>query len=98
VIGPVTVRSQTVVVPGGVAENSHFETRGVTSECSGNERAISGGTGWSDDNQGLALVTQRLTPVLDNSSRVIGFRGVGGNDSGQSSTFTVYALCYTPSS
>jgi hypothetical protein len=26
---------------------------------------------------------------------VTGFRGTGGNDSGNSSTFTLYVLCYT---
>jgi len=92
----VTVRSQTVSIPGGVAENSAYNTGTVTSLCASNERAISGGTGWSDDDPNLELWTQRLTPVLNASNQVIGFRGTGGNDSGQASTFTVYALCYTP--
>lgn len=98
VIGPITVRSQSVSVPGGVAENGAYNTAEVQSLCNGNERAISGGTGWSDSNSGLELWTGRLTPVLNSSNQVIGFLGVGGNDSGQSSTFSVYSLCYTPSS
>jgi len=96
VIGNITVRSQSVTIAGGVAENGAYNTGAVTSLCSGNEQAISGGTGWSDDDAGLELWTQRLTPVLNGSNKVIGFRGAGGNDSGQSSTFTVYSLCYTP--
>jgi hypothetical protein len=96
VIGAVTVRSQSVAIPGGVAENGAYNTGDVTSLCASNERAISGGTGWSDDNTGLELWTQRLTPVLNASNQVVGFRGSGGNDSGQSSTFIVYSLCYTP--
>jgi hypothetical protein len=98
VIGNVTARSQSVEIPGGVAENGVYNTAEVTSLCSGNELAISGGTGWSDSNPGLELWTGRLTPVLNSSNKVVGFRGVGGNDSGQSSTFIVYSLCYTPSS
>jgi hypothetical protein len=96
VIGAVTVRSQSVSIAGGVAENGAYNTADVTSLCSGNERAISGGTGWSDSNAGLELWTGRLTPVLNGSNQVIGFSGTGGNDSGQSSTFIVYSLCYTP--
>lgn len=96
VIGAITVRSQTVAVPGGVGENGAYNTAEVQSLCASNERAISGGTGWSDSNAGLELWTQRLTPVLNASNQVIGFLGAGGNDSGQSSTFIVYALCYTP--
>jgi hypothetical protein len=96
VIGAITVRSANVTVAGGAAENGVYNTGEVTANCSGNERAISGGTGWSDSDAGLELWTGRLTPVLNASNQVVGFRGSGGNDSGQSSTFTVYALCYTP--
>jgi hypothetical protein len=97
VIGAITVRSQTVSVPGGVAENGAYNTGEVTSLCASNERAISGGTGWSDSDPNLELWTQRLTPVLNGSNQVIGFKGSGGNDSGQASTFIVYSLCYVPS-
>ena len=45
---------------------------------------------------GLELFTGRLDPGLNASNQVIGFLGIGLNDSGQASTFTVYALCYTP--
>jgi hypothetical protein len=96
VIGAITVRSANVTIAGGAAENGVYNTGEVTANCSGNERAISGGTGWSDSDAGLELWTGRLTPVLNASNQVVGFRGSGGNDSGQSSTFTVYALCYTP--
>jgi hypothetical protein len=96
VIGAITVRSQSTSIAGGVAENSAYNTGEVQALCTGNERAISGGTGWSDSDAGLELWTGRLTPVLNASNQVVGFRGSGGNDSGQSSTFTVYSLCYTP--
>lgn len=95
-IGAITVRSQSVSIPGGIAENAAANTAEIQSICTGNERAISGGTGWSDSNPGLELWTGRLTPVLNASNQVVGFLGTGGNDSGQASTFIVYSLCYTP--
>jgi hypothetical protein len=41
-------------------------------------------------------MTGELEPQLNAQNQVIGFLGVGLNDSGNDSTFTVYALCYTP--
>ena len=93
-IGPVTVRQTGVVVPGGVAQNGAYDTETVTVNCNAGEKAISAGTGWSDDAADRELWTQRITPIITNNA-VTGFRGTGGNDSGNSSTFTLYVLCYT---
>jgi hypothetical protein len=95
-ISALTVRSATVSVPGGIAENGAYDTATVQALCSSGELSVSGGTGWSDSDDDLELWTQRLTPVPNATNQVIGWRGTGGNDSGQASTFTVYALCYTP--
>jgi len=95
-IKTITVRTSSATIGGGVAENGAYNTARVTRVCDGAERAISAGTSWSDDNAGLELVTMELEPVLNAQTQVIGFLGVGGNDSGQSSTFTVNVLCYTP--
>lgn len=93
VIGAITVRPQS----GPIADpGPGFGKARVTSQCSGNERAISGGTHWSDDNVAYELVTSELQPVQNAQNQVIGFSAVGINDSSQTSTFTVYALCYTP--
>jgi hypothetical protein len=92
-IGPITVRQAGVVVPGGVAHNSQYSTGTVTVNCNANEKAISAGTGWSDDAADRELWTQRMTPIITNNA-VTGYRGTGGNDSGNSSTFTLYVLCY----
>ena len=97
VIGAITVRSASTTVDGGTASNAQYNTRETQVLCASGELAISGGTGWSDSNNDLELFTGRLTPVLNATNQVIGFRGTGGNDSGQSSTFTVYALCYKAS-
>lgn len=96
VIGAITVRTSSTLITGGVAENGALNTARVTSLCQGNERAISAGTSWSDDNANLELYTMELEPQLNPQNQVIGFLGVGGNDSGQNSTFTVHTLCYTP--
>jgi len=92
-IGPISVRQANIVVPGGVAQNSSYDTETVSVNCNPNEKAISAGTGWSDDAADRELWTQRLTPVLTGSN-VTGFRATGGNDSGNTSTFTLFVLCY----
>ena len=93
VIGAITVRQASAVVPGGTAQNAAYDTETVTVNCNSNERAISAGTGWSDDASDRELWTQRLTPLLTGTN-VTGFRATGGNDSGNTSTFTLYVLCY----
>lgn len=92
-IGPISVRQASVTVPGGVAQNSAYDTETVTVNCNPNEKAISAGTGWSDDALDRELWTQRLTPLLTGTN-VTGFRATGGNDSGNTSTFTLFVLCY----
>jgi hypothetical protein len=67
----------------------------VSRNCDGNERAISAGTSWSDDAADLELFTGEIEPLLTNN-QVTGYLAAGGNDSGQSSTFTVHVLCYRP--
>ena len=94
VIGAITVRSASISIDNSTPTNGLYATREVQALCSSGELSISGGTGWSDSNNDLELFTGRLTPVLNATNQVIGWRASGGNDSGQSSTFTVYALCY----
>ena len=96
VIGAITVRNAPALVDGGLAENGAYSSARVTASCQGNERAISGGTSWSDDAAGRELMTGELEPQLNAQNQVVGFLGVGLNDSGNDSTFTVYSLCYTP--
>ena len=94
VIGAITVRSVSILIDNTTPTNGLYTTREVQALCSSGELSISGGTGWSDSNNDLELFTGRLTPVLNATNQVIGWRASGGNDSGQTSTFTVYALCY----
>ena len=53
---------------------------------------------WVTDATGRELMTGELEPLLNAQGQVLGFLGVGLNDSGNDSTFTVHALCYTPTS
>jgi hypothetical protein len=94
VIGAVTVRTSQVTIDGGVAQNGAYSTRSVTRTCDSDEKAISAGTGWSDDVNDLELFTGRITPQLNGQNQVVGYKAVGGNDSGNDSTFTLYVLCY----
>jgi len=96
VIGAVTLRQQSVSIVDVGANNGIWTSGRMRSECQGNERAISGGTSWGDDAADLRLTTQELEPKVNAQGQVIGFEAVGGNDTGESSTFTVYSLCYTP--
>ncbi len=93
-IGAITVRNGTSAIADTTDNNQVYGTADVQALCSSGELATSGGTGWSDSNAGLELFTGRLLPVLNATNQVIGFQGTGLNDSGQTSTFTVYALCY----
>jgi hypothetical protein len=95
VIGAITVRTNAVAVVDGVEDNV-FNTARIQRNCEANERAISAGTSWGDDGNDLKLVTQELEPALNASNQVVGFIGVGGNDTGESSTFVLHVLCYTP--
>ncbi len=78
---------------GGTSQNGAYDTESVAVNCNANEKAISAGTGWSDDAIDRELWTQRITPIVTNNV-VTGFRATGGNDSGNASTFTLYVLCY----
>jgi hypothetical protein len=93
VIGAITVRTASVVVPGGTT-NAAYSTRAVQKTCDPGEKAISAGTSWSDEANDLELTTVWIKPVLDSSSAIVGFSGKGGNDSGNTSTFTLHVLCY----
>lgn len=95
VIGTITVRTSSVSVDGGTAENGAYNSARVTRLCQGTERAISAGTSWSDDSPSRELMTGEIEPLLTNN-QVTGYVAVGLNDSGNTSTFTLHVLCYTP--
>jgi len=94
VIGAITVRTAAVSVVDGAVDGT-FNTGRVERRCDGTERAISAGTSWGDDGVDLKLVTAEVEPLLNPQNQVNGFVAVGGNDTGESSNFTVHVLCFT---
>jgi hypothetical protein len=94
VIGAITVRTNAVTVVDGAIDGV-FNTARVERRCEANERAVSAGTSWGDDGADLKLVTQEVEPLLNAQNQVNGFVAIGGNDTGQSSNFTVHVLCFT---
>jgi hypothetical protein len=93
-IGAITVRTAAITIDDSTPTNGQYVTREVSKTCDAGEKAISAGTGWGDDKNDLELTTVWLKPILNASNQVVGFSAKGGNDSGQSSTLTVYVLCY----
>jgi hypothetical protein len=96
VIGAITVRTNSVTIVDDPGVDAIYNTARVQRNCEGAERAISGGTSWGDDGNDLNLVTQELEPSLNAQNQVVGFVAVGGNNTRESSNFTVHVLCYTP--
>ena len=94
VIGTVTVRTQSVTIADAL-DNDLYTSAELQSSCNAGELAISGGASWSDSDPTLELFIGRLVPVTDAPNRVTGVLASGLNDSGQTSTFRVHALCYT---
>lgn len=96
VIGAITVRTNSISVVDAGNNDATLNTGRVQRVCEGNERAISAGTSWGDDGADLRLFTQEIEPVLNPQNQVIGYVAVGGNNTGESSNFTLHVLCYTP--
>ena len=91
--GDTTLRQSSVAVPAGpVAHNGLYVTRVIQVKCQPGERAISGGTSWSTDDNGEELMTVYSRPVIENGVPV-GWRARGGSDVGASRVFTVEVLC-----
>jgi len=91
--GDTTLRQSSVAVPAGpVAHNGLYVTRVIQIKCHPGERAISGGTSWSTDDNGEELMTVYSRPVIENGVPV-GWRARGGSDVGAARVFTVEVLC-----
>jgi hypothetical protein len=92
-IGDMALRQSSVTVPAGpVAHNGLYVMRAIQVKCHPGERAISGGTSWSSDDDGEELTTVYSRPLMENGVPV-GWRARGGSDIGGARTFTVQVLC-----
>jgi hypothetical protein len=92
-VGDMTLRQSSITVPAGpVAGNGLYVTRVIQVKCQPGERAISGGTSWSTDNDGEELTTVYSRPLIENG-KPVGWRARGGSDIGEDRAFTVEVLC-----
>src|SRR5512133_1952180 len=92
-VGDMTLRQSSITVPAGpVAGNGLYVTRVIQIKCQPGERAISGGTSWSTDNDGEELTTVYSRPLIENG-KPVGWRARGGSDIGEDRVFTVEVLC-----
>lgn len=92
-VGDMTLRQSSITVPAGpVAGNGLYVTRVIQVKCQAGERAISGGTSWSTDNDGEELTTVYSRPLIENG-KPVGWRARGGSDIGEDRVFTVEVLC-----
>jgi hypothetical protein len=99
-LGPNSVRGQelgdgihnhnnTVVVPGGTAQNANYNFQLVTASCAAGEELISGSGHWTGDAQGEELMLSEV--VLDHNAETVTVKG--GNDFGVDRTLVAVASC-----
>jgi hypothetical protein len=92
VIGDLTMHATSVTVPGNVAPNGRYVTKVAQVTCGPGERAITGGTSWTDDNDDRELMTVYSRPVIE-AGKPTGWRARGGSDVDADRVFTVEVLC-----
>jgi hypothetical protein len=92
VIGDLTMHANSVTVPGNVAGNGLYVTKVSEVTCSSAEKAITGGSSWSDDSDDHELITVYSRPVIENG-RPVGWRARGGTDLAEDRVFSVQVLC-----
>jgi hypothetical protein len=90
-IGDLTLHATSVMVPGNAA-NGRYVTRVAEITCPSSERAISGGTRWSEDTDDRELITAYSRPVIV-QGQPVGWRARGGSDVATDRIFTVQVLC-----
>jgi hypothetical protein len=99
-LGPNSVRGQelgdgihnhnnTVVVPGGTAQNANYNFQLVTASCAAGEELISGSGHWTGDAQGEELMLSEV--ILDHNAESVTVKG--GNDFGVDRTLVAVASC-----
>jgi hypothetical protein len=93
VIGDLTLRENSVSIPGNTAGNSLYTTRAVQVMCLEGEKAITGGTSWSSDVNDEELQTMYSRHLLDDKGKPIGWRARGGTDIAPDRVFSVQVLC-----
>jgi hypothetical protein len=90
-IGPLILHESSVLVPANTT-NSRYATRSIHVRCQPGERAIAGGTWWSNDADDAELITVYSRAIVE-SKRAVGWRARGGSDIPEDRTFNVQVLC-----
>lgn len=90
-IGPLILHEASVLVPANTT-NSRYATRSIHVRCQPGERAIAGGTWWSNDADDAELITVYSRAIVE-SKRAVGWRARGGSDIPEDRTFNVQVLC-----
>jgi hypothetical protein len=91
-ITDLTMRENSVAVPGNTSGNGLFVTRAVQLSCQPGEKAIAGGTRWSTDQDAEQLITVYSRPLII-GGKVVGWRARGGSDVAGDRNFNVQVLC-----
>jgi hypothetical protein len=92
-VGDITLRQSSIAVPAGPEPgNGLYVSRVIQVRCNTGERAISGGTSWDSDKDGLELNTVYSKPLMQNGTPV-GWRARGASDVAAAHVFTVEVLC-----
>lgn len=91
-IGDLTLRENSISIPGNQAGNGLYSTRAVQVTCQAGEKAITGGTSWSSDANEEEIQTVYSRPLIVNG-KPTGWRARGGTDMAGDRLFTVQVLC-----
>ncbi len=84
------VRTDSVVVPGGVEGNGDATSRSVSVFCDPGEQLLGGGSDWLGDADGA---DQELYTVESHNTPVNGWVARGANDTDQDHTFEAEVIC-----
>jgi hypothetical protein len=94
VVSDLTMRENSVAVPGNTSTNGLYVTRAAQVSCQPGEKAIAGGTRWSSDQDAEQLITVYSRPLIINGT-IVGWRARGGSDVAGDRIFNVQVLCAT---
>jgi len=92
VVGDLSLRQNSISVPGNAAGNGLYVTRAVQVNWLSGEKAISGGSSWSSDQNEEELITIYSRPLMVDG-KAVGWRARGGSDVASDRIFNVQALC-----
>jgi hypothetical protein len=94
-IGSITRRAESVVVPGGTAQNAAYNTKEQSVSCQSGELALSGEAFWAGQPNEELFISEFIyghTPA----GRPVSLHVTGGNDSGIDRQMNIAVYCLAP--